>query len=218
MAIVLYQHKQLNDNSIFYIGIGNEKRPYDKRMRSKFWNNIVNKYGYIVEIVYQNLSWEKACELEKKLIQKYGRRDKNTGCLCNMTDGGDGAFGTIVSKETREKLSKVRRGKKQSKKWIENRANSLRGNKLTKDHKFNLRKAKLGATLTDEHKQNISKALQNSKNPPSSRKVINTKTKKIYKSIKAASIDSELSYSAFRAQLSGQNKNNTNFKYLKYAS
>jgi len=212
--IVLYQHRKLDTNEIFYIGIGNIKRPYNKRMRSKFWNRIVNKHGYVIEIIHTNLSWKEACELEKEYISLYGRLDLKNGILCNMTNGGEGANGVIVSKETKDKLSKIRKGRKQSKEWIKNRANSLRGNKLTIEHKDKLRKIKLGTTLTEEHKQNISTALRNSKNPPGAKKVINMKTKKIYKSAIAASLDSEFSYSAFRAKLSGQNKNNTNFKYL----
>ena len=214
MATVLYQHIRLDTNEVFYIGIGNNKRPYDKVMRSKFWKYITNKTEYKIEILYKNLTWKEACKLEINLITEYGRRDLGTGCLCNLTNGGDGVNGVIVSDETRAKLSKMRKGKKQSKEWIKNRANSLRGNKLTIEHRFNLSKAKLGTILTKEHKENISKALQNSKNPTGSKKVINMETKKIYKSAKAASLDSEFTYTAFRAKLSGQNLNNTNFKYL----
>ena len=71
MVNVVYQHIRLDNNSIFYIGIGSVKRPYDKRMRSKFWNSIVNKVGYKVEIIYENLTWKEACNLEKSLIKKY---------------------------------------------------------------------------------------------------------------------------------------------------
>ena len=43
MAIV-YRHRRLDNNQIFYIGIGNkEKRAYIKTKRSKFWNKINNK-------------------------------------------------------------------------------------------------------------------------------------------------------------------------------
>jgi len=35
-------------NTIFYIGIGNARRPYDFYKRSNYWKNVVAKYGYKV--------------------------------------------------------------------------------------------------------------------------------------------------------------------------
>jgi hypothetical protein len=111
MAVV-YQHTRVDTNEIFYIGIGSEKRrAYSKYKRSQFWHNIVNKVGYTVEILYENIDWEKACEIEKDLIKKYGRKDLKQGRLINMTDGGDGRFGSIVSEETKKKMSKSHIGK-----------------------------------------------------------------------------------------------------------
>jgi hypothetical protein len=44
--------------------------------------------------------------LEKDLIAKFGRIDKGTGQLTNLTDGGEiGPTGIVVSPETKEKLS-----------------------------------------------------------------------------------------------------------------
>lgn len=43
-------------------------------------------------------------------------------------------------------------------------------------------------------------------------------TNKIYNTIKSASKDSKLTYTALKAQLSGQNKNKSDFKYLEYES
>jgi hypothetical protein len=102
MAIV-YQHRRLDTNEIFYIGIGKSKR----RLKSKFsrntlWWNIVNKHNYYVEILYQDISWEEACTIETELIKKYGRIDLKTGILCNMTDGGDGL--NNITDELRSKI------------------------------------------------------------------------------------------------------------------
>jgi hypothetical protein len=89
--MLVYQHKTLDMNIIFYVGVGKTKRrAFRLDNRTEFHANIVKKHGIVVEILYENLDLEKAYEIEKKLIKLYGRRDKGTGILVNMTDGGDG--------------------------------------------------------------------------------------------------------------------------------
>lgn len=105
MALV-YRHRRLDTNKVFYVGVGvNEKRAFTKRNRSIFWNRIISKTNYSVEIIQRNLSQEEAFELEVFLISLYGRQDIKTGILCNLTDGGDGRKNIIVSLDTRNKLS-----------------------------------------------------------------------------------------------------------------
>ena len=58
---IVYRHIRLDNNKVFYVGIGNEKRPYSKHGRNKHWNNIVNKTDYFVEIIAKNISLEDAC-------------------------------------------------------------------------------------------------------------------------------------------------------------
>ena len=47
---LVYRHLRLSNNEVFYIGIGNEKRPYSKGSRNPLWKNIVKKDGYKIEI------------------------------------------------------------------------------------------------------------------------------------------------------------------------
>ena len=105
----IYRHIRLDKNSIFYIGIGNESRPFVKYNRNKYWNNIINKTNYEIQILKKNLSLEQACELEKILISYYGRKDLGLGNLVNMTDGGEGLNGKLFSKEHRKKLCIARK-------------------------------------------------------------------------------------------------------------
>jgi hypothetical protein len=91
---VVYRHIRLDKNEPFYIGISSRKRrPYDKHGRSSFWWNIINKTDYRIEILFDNLSWDEACEKEKEFIKLYGRRDLGLGSLINQTDGGEGVVG-----------------------------------------------------------------------------------------------------------------------------
>jgi hypothetical protein len=157
MAIV-YIHRRNDNNEIFYVGIGNNiKRAYEVKNRTNIhWKRIVNKCGYTIEIINDNLSWLDACNKEKELIKKYGRIDLNEGTLVNMTDGGDGQ--SNPSDETREKLkyekteehkNKLRTyqiGIKQSEETIKKRIDS-------------------GFHKTEEYRNKMSVSLSGEKNP-----------------------------------------------------
>jgi group I intron endonuclease len=110
----LYRHIRLDKNEPFYIGISSSnsyKRAYSIHKRNKHWNNIVSRTKYIVEIVFNDLTWEETCEKEKEFISLYGRKDLGTGILCNMTDGGEGTLGQIISNEARVKRSVNAKGR-----------------------------------------------------------------------------------------------------------
>lgn len=100
---LVYRHRRLDTNAIFYVGMGNKNRPYSTR-RNKHWQNIVNKTDYAIEIVADNLTLEDALELEIFLISEYGLNN-----LTNINSGGEGQFNP--DEETRYKLGSGRRGK-----------------------------------------------------------------------------------------------------------
>lgn len=184
MAIV-YQHRRLDNNKVFYIGISkNKKRAYSKEYRNNHWYNIVNKVGYDVDILIEGLTWNEACIKESELIKQYGRADLNEGTLVNMTDGGEGIFNP--SEEVRNKISlsnkgKVSsmKGKKHSEETKRKMTEAQKGNKnslgrklspetrkkmseakkkMSDDTKLKLSEAKKGKKLSDEHKRKLSEA------------------------------------------------------------
>jgi hypothetical protein len=146
MAYV-YRHIRLDKNVPFYIGIGSDiedyKRAYSKQKRNRYWNHIINKYEYNIEILLDDLTWEQACEKEKEFIALYGREDLGLGTLTNLTNGGDGVFGFRFNDESRAKMSNSQKNKKKMseetrekiKKSCQNRdmAAHLRGKKVPKD-------------------------------------------------------------------------------------
>ena len=88
---IVYIHRRNDTNEVFYIGKGIDiKRSKSKVSRNIHWWNIVNKYGYSIEILYDDLTDEEAQTREIELISEYGRIDINTGILVNMTSGGTG--------------------------------------------------------------------------------------------------------------------------------
>lgn len=116
---VVYRHRRLDNNKVFYIGIGNEKRPYYKKGRNIHWKRIVAKTDYAIEILSEGLSLEDACELEMFLISEYGKEN-----LSNINSGGEGQFNPDA--QTRYKIGTANRGKKHSK---ERRLKISEGNK-----------------------------------------------------------------------------------------
>ena len=104
MKYCLYFHINKSNSIVFYVGIGNKKRPYSKRSRSQFLKNIVSKYDYLIEVIHSDLSLDEACELEKHYIKIFGRLDIGSGSLVNLTDGGEGSTGYKHSDETKAKI------------------------------------------------------------------------------------------------------------------
>lgn len=160
---ILYQHRRLDTNQVFYVGIGKGKRAYSIHNRNKHWNRIVSKYGYSVEILETNLSWEKAQALEIGLIAMYGRRDLDTGSLVNMSDGGEGCYGMIHLEQTKKKIS-----------------DSHKGKILSNSHKEKLRIAQKGKTFSVEVKNKMSEKRK--------KKVIDTLNGVIYDSVGEAAL------------------------------
>jgi hypothetical protein len=164
MAYV-YRHIRLDKNEPFYIGIGSDeeyKRASTPKNRNIFWKRIVNKTEFEVEILCDNINWDEACIKEKEFISLYGRKDKNKGSLCNLTDGGDGSVGVIVSEY----------GRKQRSEFMKSRINKLtsdetrlkqslahKGKSLSAEHKSKISIANKGKTkpiMTNEHRKKLS--------------------------------------------------------------
>ncbi|NBQ17990.1 hypothetical protein EBU24_06770 [bacterium] len=114
MAYV-YRHIRLDKNEPFYIGIGSDfayNRAYEvkKNRRNIIWSRITSKSEIEVEIMLDGLTWDEACEKEIEFIKLYGRIDLGNGILANLTNGGDGTLGIIVSEEVRKKNSERFKG------------------------------------------------------------------------------------------------------------
>jgi hypothetical protein len=137
--IVVYQHRRMDTNEVFYVGIGLESRPYDTNSRNRHWNHIVNNTKYTIEILHTFTEWDTAAAIEIQLISEYGRRDLGTGTLVNMTDGGQGSLGRVAKPETLKKLSKLAKGRTLSKEWRHKMSESRTGLKRTDEQKINAR-------------------------------------------------------------------------------
>lgn len=106
----VYLHLRKSDGLVFYVGKGCGDRAYDRADRSAYWKRIEKKHGRTIEFAATGLREWYAFEREAELIAYYGRRDLGHGQLCNMTDGGDGKSGQIMSDSAKAKVSAARMG------------------------------------------------------------------------------------------------------------
>lgn len=159
MACV-YRHIRLDKNVPFYIGIGKSvKRAYSKDRRSVYWNRIVTKSVYRVDIVFDDVDMDFAKQKEKELIALYGRFDLGLGTLCNLTDGGEGTVGFVFTEEERKKRS-------------------ITALKMSEETKRKMSASAKLKTFSEDHKRNISIAKSNP--------VLDLETGKIFVSLRDA--------------------------------
>lgn len=112
---------------VAYIGIGDALRPYSHGQlaeKNQHYNRILQRIfdkarrlgfnSLNVVIIRQGLDWDTACQLEREQISLYGRLDRSTGCLANLTNGGDGTSGYVPTPAHREKVRRSLIGIKRS--------------------------------------------------------------------------------------------------------
>lgn len=89
--------------------------------------NAIQKYGWDNvrhEILFEELPYEDALSKEMELIRTYKTNCRKYGddYGYNMTDGGDGARGHVVSVEVRQRISAMRMGKNKGDECYKSRA------------------------------------------------------------------------------------------------
>lgn len=132
----VYIHRKQTNHEVFYVGKGKGARQIVKSHRSKFWKAIVNKHGYYSTIVLSGLDEETALCIEQFLISYYGRRFDGSGCLVNLTNGGDGTSGYKHTIDAIEAIRKHRIGKKLSMESRQKLSNSTRGRQFSEKAKI----------------------------------------------------------------------------------
>lgn len=229
----VYQHTRLDNNTVFYIGVGTKQliankyqyysRSLEKSNRNNLWNKIIKKTTYKIEIIFESNNYEEVLNKEIELIKLYGRINLKTGTLANMTDGGEGILnmskesiikrnnklkGKKRSKEVKNKLSKIKSGSNNpmfNKKHSEETKNKM---KVSSKHSRHF----LGKKQSEESKLKMSKTriLKHSKG----KKVIDTINNIIYDTVTQAALSMNINRGTLSNMLLGKNKNKTNFKYL----
>lgn len=148
----------------FYVGKGSGRRfkrhlynDNHEKGRNPFKTNIINKIEkelgikpFVIKIKI-NITEKEAFDLESRLIQEIGRRDKKGGFLTNLTNGGEGTSGYKHSEEAKLKIGNASKGRipyMKDKKHLEETkrkiSNSNKGKKLTDEQIYFLKTSRLG--------------------------------------------------------------------------
>jgi len=116
------------DGTPYYIGKGKAGR-----ITNTLHRIAIPKQEERIIYLKKNLTDEEARKHEIYMIAILGRKDLGTGILRNMTDGGEGCAGRILSGETKKKLSEAHKGRV-----------------FTEEHKKKLSEAKMGRKKSDK--------------------------------------------------------------------
>jgi hypothetical protein len=118
----VYQHIREDKNEIFYIGIGTKSkqdlkcntysRAYSKHIDNNIWLKIVAKTAWKFEILFESDNRKEVEQMEIELITKYGRKCDKTGCLVNLTLGGESNLGYKHTQEAIQKISEKAKKKR----------------------------------------------------------------------------------------------------------
>ena len=162
----------------YYIGKGSNRRAWEKHIGAKRPKEL-----YRIVMLETNLTEIGAFALERRYIKWWGRQDLGTGILLNRTDGGEGSAGLvfpesakkilseknkgkIIPKETREKLSKAGKGRKQTEEHSRNKTESRIRNGYTQHSEETRKKMsdhRQNTPLTDAQKEVLRKMSENNK-------------------------------------------------------
>jgi hypothetical protein len=219
------------------------RRAYQLSGRTEFWRSVVAKNNgkFSVEILWNCETEQEANLKEIELISLYGRRDLKKGTLVNLSNGGEGVSGVVISKEVIAKRSGLNhynyrglmeRYAKEKEKRLEKRkvidtttlqifktaseAASFVGisNKTLSRYLNGTKTNKTSFCYYSDYVIGNFKVLQQPKeNKGVWRKVINIETGDIYDSIRKSLSATEYKEPTIRKMLDGRMVNKTNLRY-----
>lgn len=152
----VYEYVDPRNNQPFYIGKGKGNRfnhhiknlndNYNLHKTNKIKKILSENLKPIINIISSGLTETEAFEMENSLIMEFGRVDNKTGCLVNLTNGGEGQSGWIPSYEYRKKMSESKSGVK----------NGMFGRKHSKESKNKIKERAIGRKASEETKKKFS--------------------------------------------------------------
>lgn len=160
--MIVYKVTCLENNKIY---IGKTVKTLNERKTQHFstakanrgcmlFHKAIRKYGrdnFVWEILDKVMFSDLLLDLEKFYIKKYNCKSPNG---YNLTDGGSGTVGWVVSDETKKKMSEARMGYKCLEETKKKLSEINTGKKLSEETR-----KKMSRPMNEETKRKISKAL-----------------------------------------------------------
>jgi hypothetical protein len=151
----VYLHRKKDTGEVFYVGKGKGKRAYSTAPRNRFWKFVVAKHGFTVEISDDRMTQAQAFDHERALIAQL-RMDG--AVLCNLTDGGEGGIGRIISGAERLLRAEIQREVWMRPGFKENFSLKMTGRKMSIGARQNMSASALGKIVTDVTRRKMSEA------------------------------------------------------------
>lgn len=142
----LYEHTRRDNGAVFYVGKGKGHRARSLQGRNPFWHRIAAK-GYDIAIVVRGLPEELAHFAECERIAQLRAMGVR---LANLTDGGEGASGAKIPRESVERRAALMRGRPRP-----DVSARLKGVPKSAEHRAAQSAACMGRVLSDETKKKI---------------------------------------------------------------
>ena len=136
-------------------------RLYEHRYQAKkktnthlyhWYNKLLSDGVEPVLVVLRNVSKKLSGSWEKAYIKKFFRLGAK---LTNLTDGGDGTFGHVMSEETKAKMSEAKKGRKLTPEHVAKMSSSRKGKVFSKEHRRKLSEAGKGRAVSKETREKI---------------------------------------------------------------
>ena len=140
------------DRTPYYVGKGKGNRAY---RRGKYDIKPPKDKSRII-LLKQNLTEQEAFKHEIYMIAVFGRKDLGTGILHNRTNGGGGSSGTIMSEETRRKMSESQKGKTVSEETRRKLSEAHKGKTVSEEHRRRLQSYNINKVVSEETKRKMS--------------------------------------------------------------
>lgn len=210
----VYLHKKADTGQVFYVGKGTARKQFYERAvtsdsRNQWWRRIVAKHGLVVELFASCLTDQEAQRIERELISEIGRSQ-----LANLTDGGDGSCGLLISESTRKKRSILAR-RPRTPSWIaairKARKNGGNGGVVKKGDR--LPKEWCEAIAQGQRGPNNYMRGRTGSAAPNRRAVVNTCTGERYPTVLIASQSAGLNMKTLYNMLSGHRPNRTPLRF-----
>jgi group I intron endonuclease len=186
-----YVGQTINPNSRF-----NQHIISSKKDTNIFLYNAINKYGnenFSFDLVEIDIPIEDVNEREKDWISKL-KTKKPYGY--NLTDGGEGTLGYKHTNETKEKLSKMKKGVPNHPQTEETKrkiSKANKGRKMSPESIEKAKKAKIGKKLSAEHKNKLRATLTGMPKPQSQKENLKKYWNELDKETKQSRIESMIS-------------------------